>query len=273
LARTRHAQIELGAFVGVGVATAPHGTRDAGDAPIVLHPLDATRVGTPAPPLVGATHPVLQQLGPVGQRYVRMVRARRRRYLTRRFAAGVLLAGTLASCAAFATTDARLPVSGIAAASADSAVDNADGATRSTVAPVASRATATSRPVVAATPPVTPPIAARPTERPAFTGAFARNGRRFVAYPANHDHPFLVCTRRHESDTAGGYRAISPRGTFRGAYQFRRSTWNNVARHVRRFDLVGVDPAAASPVDQDWMALFLYRWLGASHWEGRCAGL
>ena len=42
--------------------------------------------------------------------------------------------------------------------------------------------------------------------------------------------PFLKCTRAHESDTAGGYRAVSPGGVYRGAYQFLRSTWNNVAR-------------------------------------------
>src|SRR4029453_19134129 len=37
-------------------------------------------------------------------------------------------------------------------------------------------------------------------------------------------HPFLVCTRAHESDTAGGYRAVSGSGTYRGAYQFSQST-------------------------------------------------
>ena len=78
--------------------------------------------------------------------------------------------------------------------------------------------------------------------------------------------PFLVCTRAHESDTAGGYRAISPGGTYRGAYQFLRSTWDNVARHAGRSDLVGVDPAAASPADQDLLAWDLYQWQGAAPW-------
>jgi hypothetical protein len=86
-------------------------------------------------------------------------------------------------------------------------------------------------------------------------------------------HPFLVCTRAHESDSAGGYRAVSPGGTYRGAYQFLRSTWNTVARHAGRYDLVGVDPAAAAPADQDAMALHLYQWQGAAPWGGRCAGL
>jgi hypothetical protein len=86
-------------------------------------------------------------------------------------------------------------------------------------------------------------------------------------------HPFLVCTRRHESDTSGGYRAVSASGTYRGAYQFSRSTWDNTARRAGRSDLVGVDPAAASPADQDFLALMLYRWQGASPWGGRCSGM
>ena len=84
---------------------------------------------------------------------------------------------------------------------------------------------------------------------------------------------FLRCTRAHESDSAGGYRAISPGGIYRGAYQFLRSTWNNVARAAGRPDLVGVDPAAASPADQDQLALFLFSHAGAAPWGGRCSGL
>jgi len=85
-------------------------------------------------------------------------------------------------------------------------------------------------------------------------------------------HPFLVCTRAHESDSAGGYRAVNPSGTYRGAYQFSQSTWNSTARHAGRPDLVGVDPAKAASWDQDALALSLYRWQGASPWNGRCAG-
>ena len=87
------------------------------------------------------------------------------------------------------------------------------------------------------------------------------------------NHPFLVCTRAHESDSSGGYRAVNPSGTYRGAYQFSRATWDSTARHAGRLDLVGVDPAAASPADQDELALHLYHWQGASPWLGRCAGL
>jgi hypothetical protein len=94
-----------------------------------------------------------------------------------------------------------------------------------------------------------------------------------TAPAAGSNDPFLVCTRAHESDTSGGYRAVSAGGTYRGAYQFLRSTWNNTARAAGRPDLVGVDPAAAAPSDQDELALFLYHEQGAGPWGGRCAGL
>jgi hypothetical protein len=86
-------------------------------------------------------------------------------------------------------------------------------------------------------------------------------------------HPFLSCTRKHESDTSGGYRAVSASGTYRGAYQFSQSTWNSTAREAGRPDLVGVDPATAAPADQDTLALLLYQWQGSSPWGGRCSGL
>jgi hypothetical protein len=94
-----------------------------------------------------------------------------------------------------------------------------------------------------------------------------------VASAAPSQDPFLKCTRAHESDSAGGYQAVSPGGVYRGAYQFLRSTWNNVARAAGRPDLVGVDPAAASSADQDELALFLFHQAGAAPWGGRCRGL
>ena len=105
-------------------------------------------------------------------------------------------------------------------------------------------------------------------------GYWVAQGERAVAAaaPDISGHPFLVCTRAHESDSAGGYRAVNPTGTYRGAYQFSRSTWDSTARHAGRLDLVGVDPAAAAPADQDFLALHLYQWQGASPWLGRCAG-
>ena len=85
--------------------------------------------------------------------------------------------------------------------------------------------------------------------------------------------PFLACTRAHESDSAGGYGAVSASGTYRGAYQFDRSTWDSAARLAGRSDLIGVDPAAASPADQDLLALDLFHARGPTPWGGRCAGL
>ena len=63
-------------------------------------------------------------------------------------------------------------------------------------------------------------------------------------------------------ESGGDYTITNPSGKYRGAYQFDRSTWNSVAG---RYDpsLVGVDPAAASPADQDAMALALYGERGA----------
>ena len=85
--------------------------------------------------------------------------------------------------------------------------------------------------------------------------------------------PFLACTRAHESDSSGGYHAVSAGGTYRGAYQFDRSTWNSAARLAGRPDLVGADPAAASPADQDALALSLFHARGSQPWGGRCGGL
>ena len=53
-----------------------------------------------------------------------------------------------------------------------------------------------------------------------------------------------------ECESNGNYAITSRSGKYRGAYQFDRSTWNSVAeRHAPQ--LVGVDPAAAAPAEQD----------------------
>ena len=81
---------------------------------------------------------------------------------------------------------------------------------------------------------------------------------------------FLACTRAHESDSAGGYAAVSPDGVYHGAYQFDQSTWNSVADSIGRADLVGVDPASATAADQDTLATALYQMRGNQPWGGRC---
>ncbi|MEZ5166383.1 MAG: transglycosylase family protein [Acidimicrobiales bacterium] len=66
-------------------------------------------------------------------------------------------------------------------------------------------------------------------------------------------------------ESTDNYRAVSSSGTYRGAYQFDRSTWNDVAgRHFPW--LVGVDPAAADPWWQDAMARALWSERGRSPW-------
>lgn len=68
-----------------------------------------------------------------------------------------------------------------------------------------------------------------------------------------------------QCESGGDYAITNPSGKYRGAYQFDRRTWNSVAeRHAPR--LVGVDPAAASPADQDAMALALYDERGHRPW-------
>jgi len=68
-----------------------------------------------------------------------------------------------------------------------------------------------------------------------------------------------------QCESNGNYAITSPSGKYRGAYQFDRSTWNSVAERYAP-NLVGVDPVAASPADQDGMAFALYTERGASPW-------
>ena len=68
-----------------------------------------------------------------------------------------------------------------------------------------------------------------------------------------------------QCESGGNYSILSPGGTYRGAYQFSQGTWDGVAR--RNFPhLEGVDPAQASPADQDQMAYALYRERGWHPW-------
>jgi Transglycosylase-like domain len=89
------------------------------------------------------------------------------------------------------------------------------------------------------------------------------------AAPAgNGDGGFLACTRNRESH--GNYGAVSKNGTYRGAYQFHQNTWDNTARKAGRGDLVGQDPAGASPANQDALAASLHASQGSAPWGGRC---
>jgi hypothetical protein len=270
LAHTRELQIDLGNLLWLGLATSP----SEHEAPVRVHPLRAAmpriELGVDAlvaiaPPGRAPVHPSLRQLGNSAAGYLRARRWWRRWYLTRQLAYGVLVAGVVAATPilVLGAGDAN----GRLAASTANGIDTHSFDDVASVTPHTARAVASPR---AATP--APAVVA--STGAVFQGAWVNGvrGRWFVPYPASPNTGFLACTRSHESDTAGGYRAIDPPYRHFGAYQFLQSTWNNVARKTGRTWLVGVNPAQASPRDQDWMALYLYRWLGASHWQGRCAG-
>lgn len=71
--------------------------------------------------------------------------------------------------------------------------------------------------------------------------------------------------RLRACESGGNYGAVNPTGTYRGAYQFSRTTWNSVARsHYPH--LAGVDPAAAAAHDQDRMARALWATAGRGQW-------
>ena len=72
-------------------------------------------------------------------------------------------------------------------------------------------------------------------------------------------HALRVC------ESGDDYGVVDRTGSFRGSYQFTRSTWDSVAS--RHFEwLVGVDPAEAEPWWQDLMARALYSERGRAPW-------
>ena len=66
-------------------------------------------------------------------------------------------------------------------------------------------------------------------------------------------------------ESSGNYAAVSSTGAYRGAYQFSQQTWNSIASRHHPW-LVGVDPAAAAPADQDAQARALYAASGPGQW-------
>jgi hypothetical protein len=79
---------------------------------------------------------------------------------------------------------------------------------------------------------------------------------------------FKPCTLDIESD--GNYGAISPGGTYRGAWQFDQPTWNGAVARAGYPEWSGRDPAAAPPHVQDAAARQLYSERGNQPWGGRC---
>jgi len=90
-----------------------------------------------------------------------------------------------------------------------------------------------------------------------------------TVYSSSYPGDFLACVRQRES--GGNYGIYNSGGSgAAGAYQFMPGTWNSIAASVGRGDLVGLDPAQASPADQDAMAQALYAQQGAGPWGGGC---
>src|SRR6185503_2547595 len=83
-----------------------------------------------------------------------------------------------------------------------------------------------------------------------------RTSTRTVRIPA-------VLRQIAECESGGNPRAISPGGTYRGKYQFSRSTWRNLGGTG--------DPADAPEWVQDKLALKLYRMNGTAPWPN-CGG-
>jgi len=81
---------------------------------------------------------------------------------------------------------------------------------------------------------------------------------------------FLECTRAHESDTAGGYGAVSSGGSYRGAYQFQQSTWDAAVAGAGYGEYAGVPADQVPPEVQDAAAAHLYSVSGNNPWGGRC---
>jgi hypothetical protein len=105
----------------------------------------------------------------------------------------------------------------------------------------------------------------------AVNAAEAKGGSSFLQLAAAlHSDPFLVCTRAHESDTAGGYQAYNSSGPWYGAYQFLQSTWDTTAVHAGLPYLVGRNILATNGFFQDVLAMDLYHWQGKAPWGGRC---
>lgn len=69
-----------------------------------------------------------------------------------------------------------------------------------------------------------------------------------------------------QCESGGDYTAVQRGGPGRGAYQFDQPTWDGIARHLGRDDLVGVEPHTAAPADQDAAALRLYDESGRAPW-------
>jgi Transglycosylase-like domain len=126
----------------------------------------------------------------------------------------------------------------------------------------------------ASAPPATIPVAASTvavTSTPTPTTGPARSDDPYPNLPDPALNPFLTCVVQAES--GGNYGAVSPNGTYMGAFQFSQSTWNIAAQAAGLGLLVGVPPNLATRAEQDTVAVALYALDGERPWLGdRCSG-
>ncbi len=114
-------------------------------------------------------------------------------------------------------------------------------------------------------PPPAPVVAPKPIVKAPAPAAPAAPAAAPASSGGSPPNSFLACVRNRES--RGNYQARNASGAA-GAYQMMPNTWNNVARHAGRPDLVGKSASSASPADQDAMAASLYAWQGRAPWAG-----
>jgi hypothetical protein len=87
-------------------------------------------------------------------------------------------------------------------------------------------------------------------------------------HQATHSDGWLACVRSRESDTAGGYQAVSPGGRYTGAYQYDATTWNSAARATGHPDLADGRAANHTPAEQDAVTLAYARATRGQPWAG-----
>jgi len=110
--------------------------------------------------------------------------------------------------------------------------------------------------IAEAAPATAPATTAAPVTVPAVTSEV-------VPLPAGTTEEQWHALRECESNQ--NYSIVNRTGKYRGAYQFSVRTWNWVAE-MHYPHLAGVDPALATPPDQDRMAYKLYEINGWSPW-------
>ncbi|MFT7599537.1 MAG: hypothetical protein ACI8TP_002470 [Acidimicrobiales bacterium] len=179
-----------------------------------------------------------------------------------------------ANLAAEETSESATPETSQAAVSSTADAPTADApdatspiATPATASPTTAAPTtapSTAAPTTAAVP-TTAAISPAPTTPSDETTEAVRPGLgETLPVPAGPSANQWAVLRTCES--GGNYTIVSSNGLYRGAYQFSVAAWDRVASTSQRPDLVGVLPNAASPADQDALALALWNQRGWAPW-------